>query len=308
MSVDSGYCVERRCLGTWWAPPPSKRPRRETPVWRVRFPSTSATRPGVVALAADLIVRLVNPCREDRGPAVGTLAQLLRVVRRADRFRSLIASRGWSCLALLREGAKHTTSSMAAVHPLAVSVAQLVAQGAVGPPLRHRRVAVPSVVALAVAVVLFVVHAAVGEVSTNGGVSVRRVLELTALVEHLVFDLAVAAEPAVGRVVAIRVVEQAVGEPGHVRPGGVEGAAHTSGEVRRNFALVEHVQRRDDAERHRIGQQFHIDISNRSGSNLNYSRAAYWLTTRLTSGRDEPGGLAGANVDSSPVACQPAFS
>jgi len=37
-----GYCLERRCLGTWWAPPPSKRPRREIPVWRVRFPSTSA--------------------------------------------------------------------------------------------------------------------------------------------------------------------------------------------------------------------------------------------------------------------------
>ena len=31
-----------RCLGTWWAPPPSKRSGRATPVRRVRFPSTSA--------------------------------------------------------------------------------------------------------------------------------------------------------------------------------------------------------------------------------------------------------------------------
>ena len=32
----------RRCLGTWWAPPPSKRLGRAIPVRRVRFPSTSA--------------------------------------------------------------------------------------------------------------------------------------------------------------------------------------------------------------------------------------------------------------------------
>ena len=33
-----------RCLGTWWAPPPSKRVGRAIPVRRVRFPSTSANR------------------------------------------------------------------------------------------------------------------------------------------------------------------------------------------------------------------------------------------------------------------------
>jgi len=33
----------RRCPGTWWAPPPSKRVGRALPVRRVRFPSTSAT-------------------------------------------------------------------------------------------------------------------------------------------------------------------------------------------------------------------------------------------------------------------------
>lgn len=32
-----------RCLGTWWAPPPSKRLGRAILVRRVRFPSTSAT-------------------------------------------------------------------------------------------------------------------------------------------------------------------------------------------------------------------------------------------------------------------------
>ena len=32
----------RRCPGTWWAPPPSKRVRLAIPAWRGRFPSTSA--------------------------------------------------------------------------------------------------------------------------------------------------------------------------------------------------------------------------------------------------------------------------
>src|SRR3982074_3069164 len=36
----------RRCLGAWWAPPPSKRVGRVIPVRRVRFPSTSALRAG----------------------------------------------------------------------------------------------------------------------------------------------------------------------------------------------------------------------------------------------------------------------
>src|SRR4051795_12823362 len=216
---------------------------------------------------------------------------------------------GGSCLALLREGRQtHTALSVAAVDPFAVAVAELVAQSAIGAPLRHGRAAVAGIVALAVPVVLFVVEAAVGEVAANGCVSIRRVLELAALVEHLVFHLAVVAEPAVGRMVAIRIVEHAVGEPCDVRPAGLEGAAHPAGEIRRNLALVEHVQRRDDAERHRIGQQFHTELSNRQGSNLSYSLAAYWLTTKLMSGSDEPGGLDGANVDSWPVACQPAFS
>src|SRR6187431_2663421 len=37
------YVLARRCPGTWWAPPPSKRLGRAIPVRRVRFPSTSAT-------------------------------------------------------------------------------------------------------------------------------------------------------------------------------------------------------------------------------------------------------------------------
>ncbi len=38
-----------RCLGTWWAPPPSKRVGRAIPVRRVRFPSTSALSPEVAS-------------------------------------------------------------------------------------------------------------------------------------------------------------------------------------------------------------------------------------------------------------------
>jgi hypothetical protein len=38
----SWYRSKRRCPGTWWAPPPSKRLGRAIPVRRVRFPSTSA--------------------------------------------------------------------------------------------------------------------------------------------------------------------------------------------------------------------------------------------------------------------------
>jgi len=37
------YGGQRRSLGTWWAPPPSKRLKRAIPAWRVRFPSSSAT-------------------------------------------------------------------------------------------------------------------------------------------------------------------------------------------------------------------------------------------------------------------------
>ena len=36
------YGARRRCPGTWWAPPPSKRLGQAIPVRRVRFPSTSA--------------------------------------------------------------------------------------------------------------------------------------------------------------------------------------------------------------------------------------------------------------------------
>src|SRR5438309_4713445 len=36
------YFPLRRCPGTWWAPPPSKRVSGVIPHWRVRFPSTSA--------------------------------------------------------------------------------------------------------------------------------------------------------------------------------------------------------------------------------------------------------------------------
>ncbi len=42
--VADGYRDRRRCPGTWWAPPPSKRLGRAIPVRRVRFPSTSAHR------------------------------------------------------------------------------------------------------------------------------------------------------------------------------------------------------------------------------------------------------------------------
>src|SRR5215204_6530395 len=42
------YVLARRCPGTWWAPPPSKRLGRAILVRRVRFPSTSAERPGVM--------------------------------------------------------------------------------------------------------------------------------------------------------------------------------------------------------------------------------------------------------------------
>src|SRR4051812_46339421 len=110
--------------------------------------------------------------------------------------------------------APNTQLSVPAVDPLAVAVAELVAQSAIGAPLRHGRAAVSGVMALAVPVVLFVVEAAVGEVATNGSVSIGRILQLAALVEHLVLHLAVVAEPAVGRMVAIRIVEHAVGEPG----------------------------------------------------------------------------------------------
>ena len=37
------YGARRRCPGTWWAPPPSKRLGQAIPVRRVRFPSTSAS-------------------------------------------------------------------------------------------------------------------------------------------------------------------------------------------------------------------------------------------------------------------------
>src|SRR3954453_15637368 len=95
---------------------------------------------------------------------------------------------GGSCLALLREGRQTNTElSVAAVDPFAVAVAELVAQSAIGAPLRYGRAAVAGVVALAIPLVLFVVEAAVGEVATNGSGSLRRVLELAELVEHLVF-------------------------------------------------------------------------------------------------------------------------
>src|SRR5204862_6390439 len=59
------YVAERRCPGTWWAPPPSKRVRLAIPAWRVRFPSTSAddrrplhgeqvARPGIARRMAQL--------------------------------------------------------------------------------------------------------------------------------------------------------------------------------------------------------------------------------------------------------------
>ena len=38
------YHLLRRCLGTWWAPPPSKRLGWAIPIRRVRFPSISANR------------------------------------------------------------------------------------------------------------------------------------------------------------------------------------------------------------------------------------------------------------------------
>ena len=159
-------------------------------------------------------------------------------------------------------------SGVAACDPLAVAVAQLMAQGTVGTPLRHGWAAVTAVAAPAVAVVLLVVQAPVGEVAAHGGLAVARVLELTLLVEHLVLHLTVGTAPAVGRMVAPGVVEQPVGEPRHVRLGAVERSAYAPGEVVRDLALVADVEGGDDAERHRVGQQFHAYISNGITVNL----------------------------------------